>query len=635
MEGTVYFIGAGPGDPDLLTVKARRLIGEADLILFADSLVSQEITLLAKPDAQVEGSSVLHLEEIVKRMVSAARSGRKVARLHSGDPSIYGAIHEQIRLLKQAGVPYEIIPGVSSVFAAAARLGVELTVPGITQTVIFTRSAGNTSMPARETIRSLASHGATLAIFLSVLRMRTVVQELRAGGYPEETPVAVLYRVSWPDEAIVQGTLADIIEKVRKTGWKRQALILIGEALEASGPEKKNRSKLYDPKFTHIFRRAEKKSPPPKAAGPSEDGSSIAFVARSLPGVKLCEELQTKLPASILYAPAGMGNESSPCLYPYRGSVLPLIRVLLPRYRRLALCLPMGIAVRALSGVPLNKKTDPAIVVVEERGRFVIPVLSGHRGGGNELAKEIASLTGGEAVITTAAEVHESLAVDLLGSQWGWIIASPENVTAVSAAVLNGATVGIYQDSGESDWWPRERPWPGHLHKVALLEELVSPVYQAALVITSRSLARIPQPIRDKAVVYYPRSLVVGIGCRKSIAKEEIAGAVDRVFQEHGLAFGSIRKLATADIKRNEPALVSYAEEHGLVIQSFKAEELNRVKPLPNPSAAALRFVGLQGVAEPAALLSAGADHLLVEKNKIGPVTVAVAQVAFPGESRQ
>ncbi|MCL4367580.1 MAG: precorrin-4 C(11)-methyltransferase [Actinobacteria bacterium] len=251
----VYFIGAGPGALDLMTVRAQRIIQSADLILYADSLVNEEVGTLAKPGAEVVGSSGLTLDEIVSRMVEAARVGRVVARVHSGDPSIYGAIREQMVALAAAGIRYAVVPGVSSLFGAAAELGVELTVPEVSQTIIITRAEGRTPVPDTQRLRDLASHRATLAIYLSAGMIERVVAELRDGGYPEETPVAVVYRATWPDQRILRGTISDIAATVRAAGITRQALILVGEALRPiEEGEPTAASLLYDPSFGHGYR---------------------------------------------------------------------------------------------------------------------------------------------------------------------------------------------------------------------------------------------------------------------------------------------------------------------------------------------------------------------------------------------
>lgn len=266
--GHVYFIGAGPGAPDLLTIRGRDLLAQADLVIYADSLVDPRICDFARPGAEILGSASLPLEDICARMIAAARRGRMVARLQSGDPSVYGAIHEQIRRLDAAGVSWTIVPGVSSAFAAAAALGVELTVPRVAQSVIMTRISGKASpVPPGEDLRSLAAHQTSLVLFLSVTHMFRVVKELRAAGYPADTPVAVVYRVTWPDEAILTGTLADIRAKVRATKWTRQALILVGPALEPARAAEQ-RSRLYSGDYTHLFRKGTRAARDPGPTDP-------------------------------------------------------------------------------------------------------------------------------------------------------------------------------------------------------------------------------------------------------------------------------------------------------------------------------------------------------------------------------
>ncbi len=259
MGGKVCFIGAGPGAPDLLTLRAARLLGQADVVIYADSLVSPEVLQFCRPGAEVHGSAALTREEIADLMRRGATAGKLVARLHSGDPSLYGALLEEMRSLEEAGIDYEVVPGVSSLFAAAAALKVELTAPGVAQTVIVTRAAGRTPMPPGEELRELARHGATIALFLAAARLGQVTRELMAGGYPPETPAALVYRATWPDEQVLRGTLADIAQRAREAGIARQALLLVGRVLDPAlkgpgGPA----SRLYDAAFSHMFRRGRK-----------------------------------------------------------------------------------------------------------------------------------------------------------------------------------------------------------------------------------------------------------------------------------------------------------------------------------------------------------------------------------------
>ena len=248
----VYFIGSGPGDPELLTIKAKNIIERADVIIYADSLINPEVCSFAREGAEIYRSASLTLEEMTGIILSAVKQGKVVARLQSGDPSIYGAIQEQMAALDDKRIEYEVIPGISSLFAAAASLQTELTVPELSQTVIITRMGGRTPVPALENLKSLAAHQSSMAIFLSASLIQEVVAELLAGGYHPDTPAAIVYRASWEDEIVVRTTLNDLAEQVKTSGIRKQALILIGAFLNSK--EKELRSRLYDKDFKHEYR---------------------------------------------------------------------------------------------------------------------------------------------------------------------------------------------------------------------------------------------------------------------------------------------------------------------------------------------------------------------------------------------
>jgi len=250
----VYFVGAGPGDPELITLKGKRLLESADVVIYAGSLVNP--ALLEGIEAEVHNSANMSLDEIIDTIKKAINDKKTVVRLHTGDTSFYSAISEQIEELKKLGIPYEVVPGVTSAAAAAASIGQELTIPEISQTVIFTRLEGRTPVPAAEKLRSLSEHRSSMVIFLSVSMIDKVVDELKSGGYPDDTPVVVVYKASWPDEKIIRGSLKDIAEKVRASGIKKTALILVGQALRASEEPLGLRSRLYDSQFEHGFRQS-------------------------------------------------------------------------------------------------------------------------------------------------------------------------------------------------------------------------------------------------------------------------------------------------------------------------------------------------------------------------------------------
>jgi precorrin-4/cobalt-precorrin-4 C11-methyltransferase len=230
---TVFFIGAGPGDPELVTLKGQRLIRSCPVILYAGSLVPEAI-LAGHHAEKVVNTADLDLDAIIGLLAQAHAKGQDVARVHSGDPSLYGAIGEQIRRLRTLGIPYEIVPGVTATAACAAVLGCELTLPGVSQTLILTRYATKTAMPPGEVLADLAAHRSTMAIHLGVRHLSRIVEELLP-HYGEDCPIAVVYRASWPDEERVTGTLADIVEKVGRTDIERTALILVGRVLDAEG----------------------------------------------------------------------------------------------------------------------------------------------------------------------------------------------------------------------------------------------------------------------------------------------------------------------------------------------------------------------------------------------------------------
>ncbi len=246
----VYFVGAGAGDPELLTIKGKRLIDNADVVIYAGSLVNPEVLKDVKKDCAVYDSACMNLEEVLDVMKAAEAEGKTTVRVHTGDSSIYGAIREQLDALDKLNIEHEVVPGVSSFLAAAAAMQKEYTLPDVTQTVILTRMEGRTPVPERESIEELAKHRATMVLFLSVGMIDELVMKLKT-SYPETTPVAVVYKASWPDQKIIYGTLSDIAAKVKEAGIKKTALVTVGDFL---GNEYEL-SKLYDKTFTHEYRQ--------------------------------------------------------------------------------------------------------------------------------------------------------------------------------------------------------------------------------------------------------------------------------------------------------------------------------------------------------------------------------------------
>jgi precorrin-4/cobalt-precorrin-4 C11-methyltransferase len=250
----VYFVGAGPGDPELITRKGHRLIQDAAVIIYAGSLVNPELLESASSGAEIFNSAGMNLDEVAAVYREKANEEGIIVRLHTGDPSLYGAIQEQIDYCRAENIDWEVVPGVSSFAASAAALGQELTLPGVSQSLIITRRAGRTPVPERENLADLASHGTSMALFLSVQKIEELVEDLKAGGvYTDQTPAAVVYRASWKDQKIVRADLGTLAEKVRDAGIRQQAMILVGNVMKGEY----ELSKLYDSQFSHGCRRGD------------------------------------------------------------------------------------------------------------------------------------------------------------------------------------------------------------------------------------------------------------------------------------------------------------------------------------------------------------------------------------------
>lgn len=284
----IVFVGAGPGAEDLITVRGQRYLQEADIIVYAGSLVNPKLLEQKKESCQVYNSALMTLEEVLDVMIRGEQSGKRIVRLHTGDPCLYGAIREQMDALEQEGISYEVCPGVSSFCGAASALQTEYTLPGISQSVVITRMAGRTPVPERESIRSFAAHQATMVIFLSTGMLEKLQNELMLGGYAADAPAAIVYKATWQDEKVCRCTVSSLAETAAENGIRKTALIVVGNVLEGQY----QRSALYDPAFTTEFRRAktrpgeahtgrperagadEARSGRPEAAGKAERGGS-------------------------------------------------------------------------------------------------------------------------------------------------------------------------------------------------------------------------------------------------------------------------------------------------------------------------------------------------------------------------
>ncbi|MCH7842401.1 MAG: cobalamin biosynthesis protein [Chloroflexi bacterium] len=313
----------------------------------------------------------------------------------------------------------------------------------------------------------------------------------------------------------------------------------------------------------------------------------------------------------------------------------PVVERAFAEYSSLVLFLSAGATIRLLAPLLESKQVDPAVVCVDDAGAFCVSLISGHVGGADQLAQEVARHLGAKAVITSASHATGTLAVDLLGREFGWrVIADSTALTRASAAVINGQPVGIWQGAGEPGWWPHETPLPENITVYPALDDLAASACNAALIITDTTGA-LDTLLADKiTVVYRPRSLVVGMGCRRGVPVEELESLLAETFQENGLSLECLAGIATAEIKRGEPGLEQLAERHGVPLSFFQAEELNEVfetspGAVTSKSERAHGLVGVWGVAEPAALLTAGAGELLVTRKKTARATIAIARRNF------
>ena len=602
----VVFIGAGPGDAGLITVKGQQLLAEADLVLYAGSLVSPEVLNYTRNGAERVNSAGMKLEEQIDLMVSAVRQGKRVVRLHTGDPSIFGAVDEQMSALAAAGVWYEVIPGVSSAFAAAAALGIEFTLPEITQTLVLTRAGGRTPVPEAERLRELARHHSSLAIFLSTGMMATVVDELRAVGYPLETPAAVVYRASWPDQQVVRGTLADIVSRVEEAELTHQGIIIISPALKA---ERHTPSHLYSGFQNGNAPRA-----------------GMAIIGITRPSIQLGRRLNRHFPETHLFIPRRfmLGDEAgNPYIHGFQESIRQVLQGAFRLYDSLVCIMACGIAVRELGPLINNKHSDPGVVVMDPDGKFVVSLLSGHEGGANRLAVQIAALTGGQAVITTGSDNRGIPALDILARENGWNQHPKSRLAQVMAALVNDEPVALVRDRDLSlTTGVDDLPWAAVFDR---WQDAVLAGYRRLVVVTCRE---IPAAFWDDApvsVVYHPPALVLGVGCKYGMKADEIQTAINSTLSDNGLALESVFCLATIEDKAGEPGLITVCSTMDWEQRAFSREAIGDVPDLPNPSDKVHKVLGVKGVAEPAAMLAAGTDRLLVEKKKFAGVTVAVA----------
>lgn len=627
----VHFVGAGPGACDLITVRGMNRIKEADVIIYAGSLVNPELLSYAKADCEIYNSAHMTLEDVVSVMREVEAAGKGTVRLHTGDPSVYGAIREQMDLLDEYGIAYDVCPGVSAVFGAAASLACEYTLPDVTQTLILTRAEGKTPVPEKENLRSLAAHRASLVLYLSSGLARKVRQELLIGGYAEDTPVAVVYKATWPEEKIIRTTLAKLPEDMEAAGITKTALIIVSPAL-GSIYEK---SKLYDAAFATEYRGATEIALP---AGIRR----VLLITCSVRGYATMQKLAKKLEnisgAEII---AKVKCEALPEVS-MKETVKACVDEYFEQVDAIVFVTASGIAVRSVAEHLTHKSKDPAIVCMDECSKHVISLVSGHAGGANALTQMLADVMWATPVITTATDVEGQFSIDDYAREHNLVVTDWAKAKAISAEVLATGAKPVWVDEAEVS--QEEEKNACEICKeqkstgidVGKIENdgCENEIGVQKLQIGSHQVVITPQDVSVDAqtLQLIPRCIVAGVGCKKGIPVDKIEHAVQDAFAKAGLRMEALCAVASIDLKKEEAGLLEFCETRKVPFEAYTAEELQAVSGTFSASEFVTGVTGVDNVCERSAVKYAsehGANdgELLLRKQAQDGVTVALAYV--------
>lgn len=648
----VHFVGAGPGACDLITVRGMNRIKEADVIIYAGSLVNPELLSYAKADCEIYNSAHMTLEDVVSVMREVEAAGKGTVRLHTGDPSVYGAIREQMDLLDEYGIAYDVCPGVSAVFGAAASLACEYTLPDVTQTLILTRAEGKTPVPEKENLRSLAAHRASLVLYLSSGLARKVRQELLIGGYAEDTPVAVVYKATWPEEKIIRTTLAKLPEDMEAAGITKTALIIVSPAL-GSIYEK---SKLYDAAFATEYRGATEIALP---AGIRR----VLLITCSVRGYATMQKLAKKLEnisgAEII---AKVKCEALPEVS-MKETVKACVDEYFEQVDAIVFVTASGIAVRSVAEHLTHKSKDPAIVCMDECSKHVISLVSGHAGGANALTQMLADVMWATPVITTATDVEGQFSIDDYAREHNLVVTDWAKAKAISAEVLATGAKPVWVDEAEVSQEEEknaceickeqkstgidvgkiendgcgnrvdgcENRIDGCKNRVDACENGLDVL---KLQIGSYQVVITPQDVSVDAqtLQLIPRCIVAGVGCKKGMPVDKIEHAVQEAFAKADLRIEALCAVASIDLKKEEVGLQEFCEIRNVPFETYAAEELQAVLGTYSASEFVSGVTGVDNVCERSAVKYAS-EHaknqgeLLLGKQAYGGVTVALAYV--------
>ncbi len=626
----IYFVGAGCGAADLITVRGADLIRRADVLIYAGSLVNPELLRYAREDCRLYNSAHMALDEIIEVMADAESKNQMTVRLHTGEPSIYGAVQEQMRQLDRRGIPYESCPGVSACFGAAASLNLEYTLPGVSQSLIITRMEGRTPVPPAESIERFAAHGASMAIYLSTGMMDELSRRLMTGGYSADTPAAIVYKATWPEEEKYICTVATLPAVAAAHNIRNLAVVLVGDAIAHQDYAD---SRLYAPDFETGFR---------KARTPYESAKSIIHLATYTDSAKeLAHRLMTQWPEYI------------PVYHDAKDDTASWVPEAFRMHQPILFIAASGIAVRAIASSVRDKLTDSPVLVMDEKGKHVVPLLSGHLGGANELAREIARRIGADPVLTTATDVNGLFSVDDFARRNGLRIQNREAIRKVSAKLLRGESITLRCDVPAS--WDGEVPervveWRKNesdlsemiLNKALTDDSLVTSTKGAGSMCVSEKNTRTKdenlrqQDVPDVWIGYsgavdesnsdmrvpsctshevsssesrgttcnpdprhlkeagrtgdevklasgtatlhlVPRDLVLGIGCKRGTSFEALHEFVSAMLQKCNLNPEDVGSIASVTQKREEIGLIELAQFYRVPLHLYTAEALEQV----------------------------------------------------------
>ena len=602
----VHFVGAGPGAADLITVRGAELLRKADIIIYAGSLVNRELLSYAPDTAKIYDSKDMNLQQIIEVMKDAEKAGLETVRLHTGEPSLYGAVREQMDELDKLGIEYDSCPGVSAAFGAAAALNLEYTLPEVSQSLIITRMEGRTGVPERESIESFAAHNASMAIYLSAGMLEELSARLINGGYRPDTPAAIVYKATWPEEKKFVTTIAQMAETAKKEGIRNHAVVLVGDAV---GHEKYDKSKLYSDEFTTEFRTAGVVNNIDELGTVGDDvtvkqdrvGEAIQkeiygkvmnrFAETDIFVFTDCAE---KLADKVKEIMSDLGNCDTAIFRCRMDEVKKRLSYSFEEKRAAVFISATGIAVRAVADYVKDKLSDSPAIVISEDGRYVIPLLSGHMGGANNLATAIADRLGAFKVITTATDISGGFQLDNYAKSHQLHIMDRDIIKQIADISLSKRYDALTENDNKaannkhmSSKIGDDHDNPDHAdgynedHVKEIVEKLIC----------EGSLK--------------PKKYYLGIGCRRGKAYGDIRKAVESFLKDNEIDISEVAAIASIDVKKDEEGIRRFANVERLPFVVFSAEALQSLGDGFSSSEKVLETVGVDNVCERAAVAAA------------------------------